>query len=158
MEGMTTFLESMEYWHWLSFALLLIIVEITLIGAYFLLWVALAAALVGVLVLAMPTLTWPLQLIIFSLASIAGVVWWFYYRKNNPEKPSAEPGLNKRGAQYIDRVFELEAALEANVQGRMKVRDTMWSVKSGVDIKKGKNVRVVGYESNVLLVEPIEEA
>ncbi len=154
-EGLLSLFDNMEAWHWFGFALLLIIVELTMIGAYFLIWVGGAAALVGLIMLISPDISTHMQLVIWSLASIFGLTIWFFYRKKNPvTHETSEPFLNERGAKYVGRVFTLEEALKAGIDARIKVDDTVWTIRSEVDVKKGSDISVIGCDSNVLMVGP----
>lgn len=153
---MIEFFEQFEFWNWLAMALVLIIVEITMIGAYFLLWIGGAAALVGVLMIFAPDMSWQAQLTIWALGSVAGIAGWTAYRKKNPPQQSDEPLLNQRGSQLVGRVLTLDVHLTANEQNRITVDDTQWSVESPADIKKGTQVKVTKSDSTVLYVEPAE--
>ena len=67
---------------------------------------------------------------------------------------SDEPHLNRRGEQYIGRVFTLDVAI-VNGQGKVRVDDTTWKVQ-GDDCPVGTRVRVHGVDGVVLLVK-VEE-
>ena len=98
-------LSQLTYWHWFILGALLIILEVFAPGA-FLLWIGIAAGVVGVILYAVPTLGWEYQVIIFSVVSVGSIVAWKRYRKANPEVTD-EPTLNRRGSQYVGRTFTL---------------------------------------------------
>lgn len=149
---LVSLLEQAQFWHWWVLALLLIILEITLFGAFFLLWPGVAAVVVGVAMLIMPSIGWQMQLLIWAVLSVFFVGAWWVYCKNNPVKASDEPLLNQRGEQYIGRVFTLEEPV-VNGQGRVRVDDTMWKIESQEDFEIGTKVRAVSVDGTTLQVE-----
>jgi membrane protein implicated in regulation of membrane protease activity len=142
--------EEIEFWHWWVAAIVLIVVEIFAPGTVAL-WMAVSAAAVGLLLLAVPELTWQTQLIVFSVLSVATVIGWRIYQLRYPTV-SDQPMLNRRGEQYVGRVFTLDEAI-VNGTGKIHVDDTMWKVE-GEDLPEGTQVRVTGVEGTVLTVEP----
>lgn len=142
-------LEQLTYWHWFILAAILIILEMFAPGA-FLLWIGIAAGVVGVVLYVIPTLPWEYQFILFSLASVGSILAWRAYRQKNPATTD-EPTLNRRGAQYIGRVFTLDAPI-VNGVGKIRVDDSTWKIE-GVDCEAGMKVKVVGIDNTVLKVE-----
>lgn len=142
-------LEQLTYWHWFILAAILIILEMFAPGA-FLLWIGIAAGVVGVVLYVVPTLPWEYQFILFSLASVGSILAWRAYRQKHPAATD-EPTLNRRGAQYIGRVFTLDAPI-VNGVGKIRVDDSTWKIE-GVDCEAGVKVKVVGIDNTVLKVE-----
>lgn len=142
-------LEQLTYWHWFILAAILIILEMFAPGA-FLLWIGIAAGVVGVVLYVVPTLPWEYQFILFSLASVGSILAWRAYRQKHPAATD-EPTLNRRGAQYIGRVFTLDAPI-VNGVGKIRVDDSTWKIE-GVDCEAGMKVKVVGIDNTVLKVE-----
>jgi membrane protein implicated in regulation of membrane protease activity len=136
------------HWLWLSAAALLAILEIFLPGI-FLVWIAAAAALVGV-VLAVVDLSFPFQVGLFAilafLAVWAGRIWY----ARNPVT-SADPQLNERASRLIGRTVTVESAIE-NGKGRVRVGDGVWNA-SGPDAPAGSSVVVVSADGTCLTVE-----
>lgn len=147
---MMEFLVNLEYWHWLAFALALIIIEMLAPGAVFL-WFGVAAAVVGVLLLLIPTLVWQAQLVLFSALSIVSLLAWRSYAKKHPPADNNYPTLNKRGDDLIGRVFTLDEGI-VNNYGKIRVDDTMWKIR-GNDVVAGAKVRVTAVDGTVLVVE-----
>ena len=129
---MSEYLQNLALWDWLAFAVLLLIVEVFGTAGYFL-WFGTAAAMVGLLLLAFPELSW---------------VWWRRLRK----QPSVAPGLNRRGSELLGGEFLLHEAISAG-RGKIKAGDSYWLV-SGPDLAMGQRVKVVGQDGTVLKVEP----
>ncbi len=137
------------YWNWLLLGLVLMIFEVFVPGT-FLLWLGIAAGVVGVLLVIFPDLSGAYQWLIFAaLAIITVLVWLRYFRSYSDH--SDDPLLNRRGHQYVDRVFNLEGPI-VNGQGRLKVDDSIWKI-NGVDCPAGSRVRVVDVDGVVLKVE-----
>lgn len=136
------------YWHWLILGLVMLILE-ALAPAAFFLWLGIAALIVGLLHALIPGLQLEWQLILFSLLSVASIVAWRQYRRGNPAT-SDQPTLNKRGHNYIGRVFTLEQAIE-NGAGKIRVDDSSWKIR-GEDQPAGSKVRVQGVDGTILLV------
>ncbi|MFB3117068.1 MAG: NfeD family protein [Gammaproteobacteria bacterium] len=137
------------YWHWLILAVVLIILEILMPGAYFL-WMGVSAAIVGGAMFVFPQMPILVQVLIFAVLSVITVVMYKSYRKKNP-LVTDEPALNRRGEQYIGRTFTLEEPI-VNGEGKIIVDDTTWKV-AGMDMSAGMIVRVVSVEGSTLKVE-----
>lgn len=147
---MIEYLQNLSFWDWLGLAVLLIIFEIFGAGGY-LLWIALAASVVGVVVYIFPELSWIWQFLFFSLlAMMTTVIWWRYQRQHR--KANDMPRLNRRGRELIGRTLTLHEAIEEG-RGKVRVGDGFWLV-SGPDLPAGTEVRVVALEGVVLQVEP----
>lgn len=149
---MEAFLDGLDFWSWWILALLLFVLELAAPGIVFL-WMALAAAVTGVIAWALPELGWQLTFVTFALLSVVSVVvgrkvW-------RPGKVETEdPTLNRRADQYIGKTFTLDTALE-NGRGRLHVGDSSWLAK-GTDLPAGAKVRVIAVDGSVLEVEPAE--
>lgn len=143
---------EMLYWHWWVLALSLLLLEIFVSGTFFL-WMAIAAGLVGLAMLAIPTISWELQWFLFALLSLTSIVLWRIQAKKNP-KITDNPSLNRRGEQYTGRVFTLDNAI-INGHGKIVVDDTTWKVR-GQDTDSGARVRVSGSDGTVLIVERVD--
>ena len=146
--AMGEFLSRAEFWHWWVLAVVLLALEISAPGTFFL-WLAIAAGAVGLAVLAVPQLPWQIQVLLFALGGVGAVLAWRAYAARRPQA-SEDPTLNRRGTQYVGQVFHLSEPIEDG-RGRMKVGDTIWRI-AGPDLPAGARVRVVGVEGTVLRV------
>ncbi len=142
--------EEFEFWHWWVAAIVLIVIEVFAPGTVAL-WMAVSAAVVGLLLLAVPDLTWQVQFLVFAVLSVATVIGWRAYQLRYPTL-SDQPTLNRRGEQYVGRAVTLTEAI-VNGTGKIHIDDTMWKVE-GADLPEGTQVRVTGVEGTVLTVEP----
>lgn len=141
-------LQEASYWHWWVLAVILIILEIVSPAVFFL-WLGISAALVGLLLLLMPSMGWELQMLLFSVFSVASIALWRNYLKSHPTE-SDQPSLNRRGEQYVGRTFTLDGPV-VNGFGKIRVDDTTWKVAGG-DCPAGTKVRVTGVNGVVLEV------
>jgi hypothetical protein len=141
--------EQVVFWHWWVAAIVLVVIEVFAPGAVAL-WMGVAAALVGLLLLAAPETAWEYQLLVFAVLSVASVVAWRFYLSRRPIETD-QPMLNRRGEQYVGRVFTLDEAI-VNGTGKISVDDTTWKVE-GEDLPLGARVRVTGVDGTLLTVE-----
>ncbi len=141
-----------DFWHWWILALVLIIAEALLPGA-FLLWMGVAALVLGVLTWLIPAMGWEIQLMLFAVLSLASIAAWRAWQRRHPAT-SERPMLNRRAAQYVGRVFVLDRPIE-NGFGKVRVDDTLWRVR-GADAVAGSLVRVTAADGVVLEVEPAD--
>lgn len=148
---MNEWLSSLDqHWVWLSLGLILGAVEMVAPG-FFLMWLGLAAIIVGLLTLALP-ISLPLQVALFAVLSVLTVYAGKKYLKDNPIA-SDDPNLNNRGARLTGEVVTVVEAI-SDGRGRVKVGDTEWNARGG-DAKVGAKVRVTGADGAVLLVEGV---
>lgn len=143
-------MEQIEFWHWLIAGVVMIILEMLLPAAYFL-WMGMSALVVGAILFMAPTIPLMIQVLVFGICSIVSVILFKRYQKSNP-RIKDQPNLNRRGHQYVGRVFTLDEAI-VNGVGKVKVDDSTWKVK-GIDLPVGTNVRVISVEGTVLYIEP----
>lgn len=138
-------------WNWMVLGLLLLGAEV-LIPGFFLIWIGIAAVIVGALSLALwesGFWTWQVQVLVFLGVAIVAVFAGRAIMQRSDA--SDEPLLNRRSAQLIGRTATLQEAI-VNGQGRVKLGDTTWSV-SGPDLEAGAKVRITGAEDMKLTVE-----
>lgn len=143
-------IEILTPWHWLTVAVVIIVVEM-MMGTYFLLWVGFAAAATALIQWAFG-IGWQVQMIVFFLLSLISIVAWHFYAKANPEADPL-PHLNKRGQQHIGRTFNLSHAI-VNGYGKINVNDSTWKVQ-GEDLPKGAKVIVINIVGTTLIVEKV---
>ena len=140
------------FWYWWVIALILLVVEILAPGFFFL-WMAISGFVTGAMVFLIPAISMNVQVLVFSLLSVATIVVWKFYGKKHPIE-SDHPLLNKRGVQYIDRVFNLYEPI-INGQGKIKVDDSIWKVH-GEDCTIDSRVKVIAVRGTVFDVEKVD--
>ncbi|MDJ0943765.1 MAG: NfeD family protein [Kiloniellales bacterium] len=142
-------LEQIEFWHWWIAGVALVIIEVFAPGAIFM-WMGISAGIVGAMLLAVPDISWQVQFLVFAVLSVGSIAGWRVYHKRNPTE-SDQPSLNRRGEQYVGRVFTLQDGI-TNGTGVVRVDDSRWKIE-GEDLPAGTKVRVTGVEGTVLKVE-----
>ncbi|MGZ4959603.1 MAG: NfeD family protein [Methylomonas sp.] len=142
--------QDIVFWYWWVLAIGLLAIEILAPGFFFL-WLAVSAFVVGSVLLLIPGTGFEIQLFLFSVLAVLSVLAWRKYGRGFKTKATDHPLLNKRGAQYIGRTFNLVAAIE-NGQGKIKVDDSTWKVQ-GEDCPLGTKVKVVAVKGTVFEVE-----
>ena len=146
-----TGLDIEPHWLWLLAAVLLGIAEVVAPGV-FLIWLAAAAALTGLVTMALG-IELPFQLVLFTLFAISAVYGGRRWYLANPVE-SSDPLLNDRAARLRGETLTVVSAIE-NGRGRVRVGDSVWACK-GPDVPEGAPVRVVGADGACLRVEPLE--
>ncbi|MFN3232410.1 MAG: NfeD family protein [Alphaproteobacteria bacterium] len=139
---------SMEYWGWWLVGLGLVVIEMLMPGVVFL-WLAIAAFIVGAIMLVIPDLAVPWQIGLFALFSVISIVAGRMWFKRHPIETD-DATLNRRGEQYVGQAFTLEDAI-VNGKGKLKVDDTTWRVE-GDDMTPGTKVTVTGVDGVILRV------
>ncbi len=149
LEGMAA------HWLWLMAGLVLAGLEIVIPGIY-LIWLGMAAVVVGLMVLAADGLFGAalgpaVQVVSFVVLALVFTYGSRRWLKQSPIE-SADPMLNNRTGQLLGETALVTQAI-AHGSGRVKLGDSEWSAR-GADTPAGGYVRVSGAEGSVLLVEP----
>lgn len=144
---MSELVTQMAWWHWLVFALVLAALETFLPGAVAI-WFAVAAGIVGLLLVVLP-MPWQWQWILFAVLGLVAMLVYRNYVRKHPET-TEQPNLNLRGQQYVGVEFTLVEPIEQGF-GKVRVGDSVWKV-AGPDLPLGARVRVTGVDGAVLTV------
>ncbi|MEZ5763987.1 MAG: NfeD family protein [Xanthobacteraceae bacterium] len=137
-------------WNWLIVGLVLVALEVVAPGV-FLLWLGLAALLVGLISLVVDWV-WQVQVIAFAAFSVAAVPLWRRVAQQDVPNPESE-FLNRRSDALVGRVFTLEKPI-VDGSGTVRIDDTVWRV-SGPDCPAGSRVKVVHADGASLKVEAV---
>jgi inner membrane protein len=142
-------LESLSsHWLWLGLGLLLAIAEVAIPGV-FLIWLAGAAMVTGVIAWLMP-LGMPLEVLLFAVLAVVSVFIGRNYLRNNPII-SADPLMNDRGGRAVGETVVVAQVIEGG-QGKVKLGDSEWLAK-GPDAEPGTRMKVIAHEGGILVVE-----
>ena len=144
MDGIET------YWLWIAAGLVLALLEMVVPGVY-LIWLALAALVTGLLVFVTdPPMA--IQIVNFVFLSL---IFAYSVRRFLSDTPivSSDPLLNNRVARLIGETALVTQALDGG-SGRVRVGDGEW-IARGPDAASGARVRITGHRGAELLVEPI---
>ncbi len=136
---------------WLILAVLLGGAELAVPGV-FLVFLAVAAALTGVAVLALPALPIAAQLVSFAVWSGVTVAIGQRWYRDYPVATS-NPLLNDRAAQLVGSVVTVDEPIVAG-RGRVQVGDGVWPAR-GPDAASGERLRVIAVDNGVLVLEAI---
>lgn len=139
------------HWVWLALGLILAIGEMVIPGV-FLIWLALAALITGLVTWVAP-IGLPVQVVLFAVLALASVFAGRNWLRANPVV-GADPKMNDRGARLVGETVLVTQALEGG-SGRVRVGDSEWLVR-GPDAEPGTRMRVSGYDGAVLLVEHLQ--
>jgi inner membrane protein len=145
-ETLSNLLSSYGWW---LLALLLIASELIAPG-YFLLWIGLAALVMGLVMLVVPGLVFIAQAVLFALLSIAVCLIYWKYIRPSAELRDDQPLLNRKGDRMIGRRVTVVNAI-VNGRGKVKVGDSVWLVE-GSDCPVGTAVLVTSVNGTTLQV------
>lgn len=137
---------------WLILAAILAIAELMLPGVY-LTFIAMGAAVTGVLALLFPELGLAGQLVSFAAWSTVFVLIGKRWYGANPV-PSSDPDLNNRAARMIGQTVTVVEAIEGGT-GRVRVGDGEWPAE-GPDLAAGAKARIAGVRGGVVVVEAVK--
>jgi inner membrane protein len=138
------------FWYWWALAAVLLVFEILMPGVVFL-FIAIGAAVAGLLMLVASDSSLEFQLAVFAIVSVGSAVALRPYLKRLQHK-TADPTLNARGEALVGQVFVLDQPILAG-RGRIKLGDGSWIV-TGPDMVAGAKVRVAAVRGTELKVEP----
>ena len=138
------------HWLWLALGLFLAAAEI-LVPGFFLIWLAGAAVLTGLLAWVLP-IDLPLQIVFFAVMAFVAVFTGRRLLRDNPVI-EADPKMNRRGLRLAGETAVVVQAIEAG-SGRVRHGDSEWLAR-GPDAPPGARVLITGSDGAVLLVEPI---
>ena len=141
-----------EWWHWIVLGLCLVMSELV-VPAFFVIWFGIGALLVGVSLLAMPTLGMAVQLMLWAGLSTLLVIFWFRYLK-----PKTVSLAGSSSAQALGEVGLLVSDLCPDSRGQVRFQkpvlgSDLWECYAETPIKAGERVRVVKIEGHVIKVE-----
>jgi len=138
------------FWYWWALSAILLVCEMLLPGVVFL-FIAIGAAVAGLVLLVASGASLEIQLAVFAIASVVSAVALRPYFKRLQGR-TAEPSLNARGEALVGQIFVLDQPILAG-RGRVKLGDGSWIV-TGPDMVAGAKVRVAAVSGTELKVEP----
>jgi inner membrane protein len=148
---MVAILESLGAWNWFVAGGVLLILEILAPGV-FMLWLGLAALLVGTISLLVDW-SWQWQFVAFAAFSIAAIPLWRRIAMQ-VGAPTDQPFLNRRADAFIGRTFTLEKPI-IDGSGTLPIGDTIWRI-TGADTPAGSRVKVIAIDGTALQVTAIQ--
>lgn len=148
-----SFLQSMGPLQWLTFAVVLLVLELLTGGTTFLLWPAAAAFAVTLLDLVLP-MNWQAQWSVFAVLTLA-LLWVGQVYIRPRMKGGDKEHLNERGDRMVGQTAEVRAKF-VNGQGRVRVDDTTWEARSKDEsnLAAGAKVVIEAVDGVTLIVRP----
>ncbi len=141
-------LETLEpHYAWLALGLILAVAEMAIPGL-FLIWMAGAALVTGLITWVAP-IGLPAQIMLFAALSIVAVFAGRRFLAVNPIVP-ADPHLNNRSARAVGQIVVVTQAI-VNGEGRVRLGDSEWLAR-GNDAAPGTGLKVIGVDGATLLV------
>ena len=143
---------SLGVWDWFIAGGLLLVLEVLAPGV-FMLWLGLAALLVGAISMFVDW-NWRAQFIAFAVFSVAAIPLW---RRLSMQVGATtdQPFLNRRAEALVGRIFTLERPI-MDGSGTMHIDDTVWRI-TGPDVSAGSRVKVVRVEGTALQVDLVRD-
>ena len=144
-------------WSWWIVGFILLAAELVAPGV-FLIWIGLAALVIGALSLFFweaAFWAWQLQFVLFAALSIIFALLGRRYFGRNRDT-SDEPFLNQREASLVGRTATLQEPIVEG-RGRIRLDDTWWSV-NGEDMPAGTRVRIAAARGRTLVIEALDRS
>lgn len=141
-------------WGWFIAGLLLLVAELFLPGV-FLMWVGIAAVILGVFSLILWPYGfwgWQLQAVLFASFSVISILVGRRLLRRR-EGTTDQPFLNQRTASLVGRTAVLREPIRDG-RGRIHIDDTSWIVE-GPDLPEGAHVKIVSGDGRNLRVEAV---
>ena len=141
-----------EWWHWEIVGVGLVLLELV-IPAFFVIWFGLGALLVGLLLLAVPDLSLPTQIVAWTAASVAMAVLWFKVFKRSQHKTL----IGTAAGEVIGEIGLLVSAVAPFERGKVRFQRPVlgaeeWTCMAESPIAAGERVRVVSVEGSFVKV------
>jgi membrane protein implicated in regulation of membrane protease activity len=137
---------------WWLLALVLIATEIVMPG-YFMLWIGIAAGIMGIVTFVAPSLSPLVQTIVFALLAVASCAIYWRFLRPLAEHRDDQPLLNRRGQRMVGRRVVVDEPI-VNGRGKVKVGDGSW-LAEGPDVAAGTEVEVVAVDGTTLKVRAV---
>ena len=147
---MLTLLTSIGVWNWFIVGALLLVLEVLAPGV-FMLWLGLAAMLVGTISLFVDW-TWQAQFIAFAAFSFAAIPLWRQLATRDGATTD-QPFLNRRAEALVGRIFTLEKPI-VDGSGTLRIDDSVWRI-TGADVPAGSRIKVTRVDGTALHVEVV---
>jgi inner membrane protein len=150
---MIEWLTDISAWHWSALGIGMLVLEALGVGG-FLIGAALSAFTTALSLVFFPELGWKIQLTMFSSLSVVfTLVYWVKFRNFNEK--TDQPTLNDRASQFVGKHYTLQEGTK-NREGKLKIGDTLWKIRSDKDLLTGTEVEVINTEGMTFLVKACE--
>lgn len=147
-----TFSWTLLWWHWIVLGLLLIVAEMAAAGGFYIIFFGIGAVIVGILAAFDAAGPAWLQVLLFTLLSVGGLVLFrsrlLKLLQIDPQSPSIDTLVGEIGTVWQE--------LTPGAVGKIELRGTSWSAKnsSTATLVAGARCRVVNVDGLTLHVKP----
>lgn len=141
----------MDWWLWLAGGLALVVAELALPSGFFILFFGVGAFAVGILVWLGVISSLAIQVLAFTVLSVASLLIFRGRLKNSLQLPS-----RANVDSLVGVVATVQEALLPGVIGRVEVRGAMWAARNSSDVMlaAGQRARVAAVDGLTLNVIP----
>ncbi len=149
---------QMLYWYWLVFGMILILLELA-VPSFTIFWFGLGALVVGILLLLVPGISLTVQVLIWIVASVVFVIFWFKVLKprmidRTKAGVSMEAVLGETA--MVTRIPEGARRGEIRFAVPMLGSDT-WPFISVDEVVVGERVMVQDVSGNTMVVKKVSK-
>jgi len=145
--------ETVLWWHWIVFGIILLIIEIST-GTFFILGLGIAAILVGIFDVFFQT-SFTLELSIWMILSVLTIMSWLKWFK---EPTVSETGQSNYNLNTLGTVIH---EIKPHKRGKVTfdtpiLGNTTWTATSNTNIAKNTRVKIVEVHGQLIEVTPIK--
>ncbi len=143
---------DIQWWHWLVVGLFLVVVELAAAGGFYVIFFGIAAILVGLLASVGAAGGIGVQLLLFSVLSVASLL---LFRERLVKRFQGDPQAPQID-QLVGEIALVTDDLAPGGIGKVELRGTSWSARTstGVLLARGTRCRVTRVDGLTLFVEP----
>ena len=146
---------ELEWWQWMILGLGLGLLEL-FVASFFVIWFGLGALLVGVALLAAPTMAFSVQILLWTAASIAMTALWFKVLRKGADRTrsgQADEALGEIGVlvRAVEPLGVASAHGEVRFQKPILGAD-VWPCLADEAIAAGERVKVLAVDGQLLKV------
>lgn len=142
----------MNWWIWVVTGLGLLVLDILLLNIYYILWLGLAAIVIGGALLIFPTITLGVQIVLFSATSILLLVGWLKFKpkQNTTQLREQLIGVSGTVARWHNNTGTIR--LQSPIGGKDE-----WPAKSSSSIKIGDSVEITEFTKGIAILSSKEK-
>ena len=139
--------DNLNFMHWLTLGLAMIIIELFL-WTTFLLWIGASAITVSIMFYLTPGVDGLTQLLAFIVIAVAAT---YLSKKYYPVK-TIDDELNEKAMTYIGKECKVRSIEDGVI--KVQIGKSLWFAK-GSELSVGQAVKIVGVDSSTFIVEPV---
>ncbi len=133
---------ELAWWHWVAFGLALLVGDLLLVNSYYLVWLGLGAAAVGVLMLPFPGIGLVVQMVLWGVISIAMIVAWIKLRGRFAKLRRPESMIGVRGVVLDWAGGKGSVKFQRPYGGR-----DIWQASSDHELSRGDSAQVTAVDA-----------